>query len=103
VAVSRYGFVSKYRFATFVLIAAIIVCALGILILPQVDLPDFVLNGSKCPTIAKAHCKIASTLLGERLPGPSLSPRTNGLSRSVLLVQSANVFAAWNKAVSLRC
>ena len=95
--------VSKYRFATFVLIAALIVCAVGILILPQVDLPDFVLNRSNCPTIAKVHGKIASSSLGEHLPRPSLSLGANGLSRSVLLVQDANVFAAWNKAVPLRC
>jgi hypothetical protein len=95
--------VSKYRFATFVLIIALIVCAAGILILPQVDLPDFVMNRSNCSTIASIHGKIASSLLGENLDRPSLSLVSSGLSRSFLVVKDAEVFAAWDKAVSLRC
>lgn len=95
--------VSKYRFTTIVLVAALIVCAVGILILPQVDLPDFVLNPAKCPTIAKIHGKIGLSLFGEYAVRPTLNPGVSELSHTVLLVKDGNAFFGSNKAVYLRC
>ena len=53
--------VKASRIATLIIIAAIAICVAGVLILPQVDLPDFVLNGSKAHTITAVHGKPTSS------------------------------------------
>jgi hypothetical protein len=73
----------KHSVATLLIVTAIVVCALGILILPQVDLPDFVLNGAKVPkitvvhgrdtgsscSISKFHCISSPTFESRKPPG----------------------------------
>lgn len=46
---------------TFLIVVAVLVCLAGVLILPQVDLPAFVLNGSKNLTALAAHAKRISS------------------------------------------
>jgi len=52
------------RIALLIIIVATRVCVAGVLILPQVDLPDFVLNGSKAPTITAVHGKLSLSSSG---------------------------------------
>jgi hypothetical protein len=52
------------RIALLIIIVATLVCVAGVLILPQVDLPDFVLNGSKAPTITAVHGKLSLSSSG---------------------------------------
>ena len=56
--------VKRSRVALLIIIVAALVCVAGVLILPQVDLPDFVLNGSKAPTITAVHGKPSSSSSG---------------------------------------
>jgi hypothetical protein len=56
--------VKASRIALLIVIAATVACVAGVLILPQVDLPDFVLNGSKAPTIIVVHGKPTSSSTG---------------------------------------
>ena len=47
----------KRDWASLLIVTAIAVCILGLLILPQVDPADFVLNGTKVPRITVVHSK----------------------------------------------
>ena len=46
---------------TLLIVVAAIVCMAGVLILPQPDLPDFVINGAKSPTVVRIRAKIVSS------------------------------------------
>lgn len=95
---------TKGSFTASLIIIAIIVCALGILILPQVDLPDFVLNGSKCPSVAKVHVRAASAsfrfakMNGLRSVLISSEPHRSGSSSLV-----SDPFSVLNTLFALRC
>jgi hypothetical protein len=56
--------VKASRIVLLIVIAATVICVAGVLILPQVDLPEFVLNGSKALTITTVHGKPTSSSTG---------------------------------------
>ena len=83
-----------------VVILATIVCVAGVLILPQVDLPDFMINGSKSFTTAVAHAKLASSASVFDLPG-SLNSLVR--SRRFCLFGSLTGFTDVNLSLNTRC
>jgi hypothetical protein len=95
--------VKRNRIALLIVIVAV-VCVAGVLILPQVDLPDFVLSGSKAPTITAVHGKPASSSSGFSYLD-ILNP-TLGASRfyqSASTVGDAGAFVGPDTFLSLRC
>lgn len=55
--------VKRRKIAALIIIATVI-CVAGVLILPQVDLPDFVIKGGKSLTITPLHIDGASSSFG---------------------------------------
>ena len=90
------------RVLSLLVIAAVVVCVAGVLILPQVDLPAFVLNGAKVPTAAAAHVHAAPTSGISYLE--VLRP-TLGSSRFNLnpMVRDADEWSAPDTSLPLRC
>jgi len=96
--------VKASRIALLIFIAATVICVAGVLILPQVDLPDFVLNGSKAPTIAAAHGKPASSSNGFShldILNPILG--ASRLYKSDSIVGDVGAFVGPDTFLSLRC
>jgi hypothetical protein len=96
--------VNRDRILLLTIVVATMVCVLGVLILPQVDLPDFVLNGSKVPTITAVHTNPASSSPG--FGGSdivSLAPRSSSFRQSSLTFADASAFFALEIFLPLRC
>jgi hypothetical protein len=96
--------VKASRIATLIIIAAIAICVAGVLILPQVDLPDFVLNGSKAHTITAVHGKPTSSSNSFSHVG-ILNPilTASRLYKSGPTIGDAGAFAGPDTFLSLRC
>lgn len=87
-------------------IGALVICVLGVLILPQVDLPDFVLNSAGTRAVCLGHVRVDSPSCIRALP--SLS--SHGLSlngfdtyRVALILERTNISLALKKISALRC
>jgi len=96
--------VKRARIALLVIIVATIVCVAGVLILPQVDLPDFVLNGTKLPTVNIIHAKraLASLSFSDlNILNPTFELRRS--RQSFLPVEEKDAFLALNTVSPLRC
>jgi hypothetical protein len=96
---------SKHSWATFLILTAVAVCILGLLILPQVDPADFVLNGAKVPKISVVHGKDTSSS-GSISKSHSFSNPTRESSQprsSQSLVESHHALYAPHALLSLRC
>ena len=87
-----------------ILLVATIVCVAGVLILPQVDLPDFVLNGSKVSVITAFHVRPVSSSSGSHfleIRNPVLE--LSRFQQFVAPASWANVFPTPTTLLSLRC
>ena len=96
--------VRPFRIALVVLIVATVVCVAGVLILPQVDLPDFVLNGTKLPTASVVHAKRSSSSSifdYWDILNPTLD--FSRFAQSILGVEETDAFVAPNTVAPLRC
>jgi hypothetical protein len=92
------------RIAFLIIIVVTLVCVAGVLILPQVDLPNFLVNGSKSPTITVIHA--ATHLSSYRFDDLGISNparKSSRLRRSGSVVGDAAAFSALTKLLSLRC
>jgi hypothetical protein len=95
----------KHNWATLLIITAVAVCILGLLILPQVDPGDFVLNGAKVPRITVVHAReIASSYSISKfhsLSSPNRESNRTGRFRS--FVESQHSLYTSHALLSLRC
>jgi hypothetical protein len=96
---------SDRNFANFLIIFAIVVCVAGVLILPQVDLPDFVLNGSKVLAAPIVHAKTISSCSISHSSFDILNStlRPKRPHRSGRFAEAAHAFFAPDTLVLLRC
>lgn len=95
----------KYNWAVLLIIAAVALCILGLLILPQVDPADFVLNGAKVPRITVVHSKDAASSCSISkfylLSNTTREPGQPG--RSQPFVESDQALFVPHTLLSLRC
>ena len=96
--------VKASRITLLIIIAATVICVAGVLILPQVDLPDFVLNGSKAPAITTVHGKPTSSSNGFShldILNPILG--ASRLYKSGSTIGDVGAFVGPDTLLSLRC
>jgi hypothetical protein len=95
----------KHNWSVLLIVAAVAVCILGLLILPQVDPGDFVLNGAKVPRITAVHSReMASSCSISKFHSLLNQTReANRSGRSQLFEESHHALFAPHALLSLRC
>jgi len=89
---------------TFLIVVGILVCVAGVLILPQVDLPAFALNGSRNLTAPAVHAKRVSPWSVSGLFDISnLTLRSKHFHRYGPLGEDAGGYFALDTLFVLRC
>jgi hypothetical protein len=89
------------------IVGLVAVCVLGVLILPQVDLPDFVLNSAGSVIMCLEHVNnvAAFTSAGtvSILSGYSLLPQAFNILQPESILGHVNVSLELKKTSALRC
>ena len=95
----------KHNWTLLLIITAVAVCIVGLLILPQVDPGDFVLNGAKVPRITVVHSReMASSCSISKLDSLLNPTRESSRSRrSQPFDESHHALSAPHALLSLRC
>jgi hypothetical protein len=95
----------KHNWAALLIVTAVAVCILGLLILPQVDPADFVLNGAKVPTITVVHSKDMASACSISKFHSLLNPtrESSQPGRSQPFAESHHALFVPHALLSLRC
>jgi hypothetical protein len=95
---------SRRSVSTVLTIIVLVVCIIGVLVLPQVGLPDFVPNGSKSFAMALAH---GATVFLASVSGPFVAlharRRSSQDSRPIPSAQATGRLLAAGTPLPLRC